>query len=128
MICTYCSSPCGSTLDHVVPRSVGGVLNEGFKKTNTVPSCLECNSVLGDRLFLTVGTRAAYLAGALSARYKKVLKLPKWSEDDFEDLSDAMVRSIRAQVRLADEVRCRVLSCERVALEAPTIADVWERV
>lgn len=124
--CTYCGVSHADTLDHVIPRSVGGKLNEGFKKTNTVPACRECNLLLSNRLFLTVGSRAAFLAGAIEGRYRKVLRLPKWSEDELEDLSGPMRRTIKAQVALAEETRARVLSCEKVSLEAPTVAEVWE--
>lgn len=64
--CAYCEGP-GDTVDHVVPRSKGGITSW----ENCVACCVRCNSRKGDRLLselgwsLSVQPRAPRRIGAL---------------------------------------------------------------
>jgi 5-methylcytosine-specific restriction endonuclease McrA len=49
--CQYCGSPKKLTLDHVIPRSKGGL----HTWDNVVAACEKCNSVKGDRLLQEAG-------------------------------------------------------------------------
>jgi hypothetical protein len=92
--CTYCGDPHGDEADHVIPKTTTGD-REGLRQ-ETVPACRECNGLLGDKMYVTIQTRAAYLLGAVEARYKKVISMPVWDDEELEDLGPNMRASIEA--------------------------------
>jgi len=102
-ICTYCGEPC-DTRDHVIPFSYTSVHpankrdHRSNKEEDTVPCCMECNQMLGNRLLTTVATRAAYLIGATERRYSKLLEMPDWTEDELEDLGYALRTNIETSI------------------------------
>jgi hypothetical protein len=79
-----------------------------FAGQQHTPACEECNVTLGSKLFVTVETRAAYLLGALSAKYKKLLKGPMWSEDELEELGSSLRMHVEAVQAKACFVRTRL--------------------
>ena len=122
MNCTYCGA-LSDSLDHVRPRSYDNTRSCSRKRV--VPCCRACNSLLGDKLFLTIADRAAYLQGALAYHHRKLLALPDWTADELEDMGEGFRRNILAKLREKNFVQYRMRNCELVALTAPTFADVW---
>jgi hypothetical protein len=94
--CYYCGEPAGS-VDHVVPQSmlemlrimgddaVSSVLARHGRRM-TVPCCMECNSVLGNKYFDTLEKRKAHLKQRMRQRYKKILRMPDWSDRELGQL------------------------------------------
>lgn len=122
LLCTYCGEPAES-LDHVVPVSFThanrpkgkqGEFNNGFER---VPACRDCNGTLRNLMINSVEALAAYLAGRLESRFRKVLKMPRWDEDDLEELGHALRSSVEATVREQERVRRRIAHCRKVAGE-----------
>lgn len=129
MRCTYCGDPYGDTLDHVVPHSYSGITTKkNYSRDHVVPACRECNTLLGAKMFTTVGTRAAYLAGALGLRYAKALRMPYWSDDEIASLGPGVRGGIETMVSVARETRDRIEHCEQVAAISPSISEVWDEV
>lgn len=83
--CFYCGLPADSK-DHVPPVSARPVLFEQLGKDCPefleVWACRECNCLLGARALWTVSERKRFIKKKLRARYKKVLAMPHWSEDE----------------------------------------------
>jgi hypothetical protein len=121
--CTYCGAWDGDNRDHVVPvsynqnvyRKKGGRKNVSYK--NTVPCCKECNVLLGDRLYFSIPSRAAYLLGTYERRYKKLLKQPDWSEEEIEELGPSMRTSVIQSMKDKNEVRRQLEHLQLVAEE-----------
>ena len=69
--CQYCRTTDGvMTVDHIVPRSLGGP----YSSENLVTSCLVCNKVLGSRLFLTYEDKRRYITPERRAHMKRLLR------------------------------------------------------
>lgn len=131
MRCSYCGQP-AQALDHVIPLSVAS--SEARKngsltnRKTCVPCCTECNSVLGNKAFYTVGARAGYLAKRYPSRYKKLLRFPPWSSEELQDVGYTLRHIIDQDTKAKHETRLRIEHCEHVANVAPTILEVWEAV
>lgn len=113
--CTYCGAWDGNNRDHVVPASYNQ--NKKHFNCDTVPCCGECNVLLGDRLYFTVPSRAAYLLGTYERRYKKLLSQPDWSDEEIEELGPSMRTSIIQSMKDKKEVRRQLEHLELVADE-----------
>ena len=125
MRCTYCGNP-ANTLDHVVPHSfTTNRKRRLFPKNQCVPACQECNSLLGNLLYLTVGARAGYLVEKLMHRYAKELKLPEWADEDLDELSPSLSDAVAAAVNLKRAVKERIQHCAHIGSLSPSVDDVW---
>ncbi len=125
--CTYCGSPC-DTRDHVIPVSREYTSRKNAKTNirNTVPSCRECNTMLGSLLFLTIGDRASYLYTLYKGRFKKLLFMPDWSIEDLDGLKGRLKQSVRNSVKKKERAKERIKHIELVIALCPTIQEVWE--
>ena len=83
-LCTYCGEP-AEVRDHAYPASrVPELCPEGMRLL--VPSCDECNGLLGDSMHETLSDRRAAAQRLLGGRYRKVLAQPDWSDDELAEL------------------------------------------
>ena len=113
--CYYCGLPADS-VDHVIPRALLDELAddpEALRKLIsgrrlTVPSCRECNSLLGTRYEPTLAGRQAYIKKQLRKRYKKYLLVPDWSDDDFRELDDMMQIYVKQGIKMRSVIRARL--------------------
>ena len=103
--CSYCGAWDGNNRDHVIPVSYNYNGRKASTYKNTVPSCAECNTLLGGRLHFTVPSRAAYLLGSYESRYKKLLKQPDWTPEEIDELGPSMRASIIQSMKDKKEVR-----------------------
>jgi hypothetical protein len=117
--CVYCGDP-ANTQDHYRCWSIS-------RDPSTLPSCSECNLLLGDRIFETLGDRFRWLSRRLRARYKKLLR------SDWEHLARGttgrLLEALKGQMAKADYIESRLdwmetvgpafddLSCHLVAEE-----------
>jgi len=106
--CYYCGRP--ATCDeHVVPRVLVYMLPPGERPdfgVDTVPACKECNTGLAASVQDSLAARKAAAKQWLCRRYKKLLDMPAWSEDEIAELDDGWLRDYvcrsvvaRAEVR-----------------------------
>lgn len=111
--CTYCGAPDGTNRDHVVPVSY--THNVRTYDTPTVPSCGECNNLLGNRMYVTIQDRARFLTGALKRHNKAVLRTPKWSPGELAEFGPRLRRTVEASAERARSVLARIAHCSLVA-------------
>lgn len=110
--CVYCGDSAPS-LDHVPPVSslymmIGSVPESKLPKCYTVPACMECNSILGAVGKFTVHARAMELKSRLKKRYKKILSLPSWSEEELSQLSDALREHVMLGIAKRESLKLRL--------------------
>lgn len=89
--CYYCGEK-AECEDHVIPHSLlypEGVNRRGWER-DTLPSCTECNSLLGSEVFDTLAERKSHLESKLVARYANELRSPTWTEKELAELGDSL--------------------------------------
>lgn len=117
-VCYYCGEPAG-TVDHVVPQSmletlrvmgddaVTAVLARHGRRM-TVPSCLECNVVLGNKYFDTLEQRKQYLKRRMRQRYAKILRVPDWTDRELSQLGPRLQQAVIGAVVKRDVILRRL--------------------
>jgi hypothetical protein len=63
---------------------------------NTVPSCHQCNSIAGADVFQSLAEKREHIQARLREKYWKVLYMPKWDDDEIEELDGRLRQSIAA--------------------------------
>lgn len=115
--CFYCGTFADS-LDHVPPlsecveRGADFFVNSGIALLK-IPSCRECNGLLGARPVYCPLERRQFIHEKLQKRYKKQIAAVKWTSDELEGLSGSLLKYVRAQ----DDFTQVIL--RRVAYSAP---------
>ena len=117
MPCHYCGLPATDD-DHVVPRSViktyesiaDPELLQSLKRHRTlvVPSCRECNCLAGATIQKTLEDRKRFIKTKLKKRYRKVLSMPDWNDDEIAVLGPELRQHIAASQELKRVVRQRL--------------------
>ena len=103
--CVYCGLR-ATTKDHFVPISVVSMLIECADMHEglfLLPSCGECNSIASDNIFKTVAAKRRFIQARLRKKYKKLLAMSDWKENEMEDVGwsiESFVRSGMAQKAL----------------------------
>ncbi len=125
--CVYCGMPC-DTRDHVSPVSRDYTSRKIAPKNqkNTVPSCRECNNLLGARLFLTIGDRASYLFSVYKNRLDKILNMPSWSKEELKSLKGRMREYVKNSLKKKESAKSKMKHIELVMELCPNIDEVWE--
>ena len=95
--CTYCGAYDGNHRDHVIPVSYTSI-KRNYSVGQIVPSCCECNSTLGDRMYVTVPERAAFLFNVYSVKYRTLLDMPTWTEDELSEMSINFQKQIKRRI------------------------------
>ena len=124
--CVYCGWPCDSR-DHVVPRCMDydQGKNAPTNMNNTIPSCRECNSLLGSQFFLNIGDRACYLNDRYKSRYGKLLLMPVWEKNEIEEEEGRLKQYIKSSIEQKESVNTRIKHIQMVMDLCPTIREVW---
>jgi hypothetical protein len=77
-------------------------------------------------MFHTVWERAGYLAKKYKARYKKILSLPQWDEQELQEMGRNMRHVVEAGQRDKRETLLRIENCSNRADLFQDISDVWD--
>jgi hypothetical protein len=88
-----------TTTDHFVPLSVVQMLagcGEIVTGKFLLPSCGECNAIASDNPFRTVAAKRRFIHAKLRKKYRRVLAMPDWSEDEREELGWTLRTSVDA--------------------------------
>lgn len=92
--CIYCGDNCsGLQRDHVVSMAWRGG-SRHYGKGHTVPSCPECNSILGDKAIHSIMERAEYLVTGIAKRNKSSLNAQFFTEEELEGLDPLLRREV----------------------------------
>jgi hypothetical protein len=112
--CVYCGMP-AEVRDHFFPRAAVsqwyGIMQSRHVRRLcfTVPSCAECNGLLGARIALTFPSRRHLLRQRLEAKYRKLILSPAWSEEELYELRGRLREHVRAKQLERDIVKSRLI-------------------
>lgn len=93
--CYYCGD-LATCYDHTIPVSYLIKTREHLFDIPLLPSCTECNNLLGSFLFKSLEDRKAFVKKKLKKKYNKVLKSALWSEEELNELGPELQMTIRS--------------------------------
>ena len=110
--CTYCGES-AVALDHVIPRMFISGLSKrtgdpGGEPGFTVPSCTQCNSILGSRIFNNLVERKEFVHKRLLVKLRKHNATVGWSNDEIEELGPALRGCIEVGMAKREIARDRI--------------------
>ncbi len=105
-VCIYCGLPAHG-LDHVPPRAITERV-ELECRYRIVPSCRECNCGLGAIAIVTLDGRRRHLLKWYRRRYKRLLQMPDWTEEELAALGPTMRNHVLASQAAAKLLRLRM--------------------
>lgn len=127
--CTYCGLVADS-IDHIPPQCMRVVLRdlgEYIGPWKEVPACRWCNSTLGSLALLTIRERRAHIKKALRKKFKSVLSIPTWREENLAELSPGLRAYVIEGIELSRLIRAR-LAWEGSGVSIHRQAEVHDRV
>lgn len=89
--CFYCGAH-GESKDHV--PAVCHAYNYPEYERIIVRCCIFCNGLLGARFLPTLFDRCNFLLFKFHFKFRKVLSMPHWEEEEIEDLNGRLKRSV----------------------------------
>ena len=95
--CFYCGVP-AEEKEHTVPISYindlerlrGLGLSVAIPEQKIVPTCFECNQLLGKKYYGTPNQRKIELKVLLSDKYRKLIESPDWDDDEIVEMNGRM--------------------------------------
>ena len=90
-VCVYCGQP-GSTRDHILPRAWTGEASRQF--TVTVPSCGECNSLIGESVADTIAERREIAQGRIRKKYHRILSHYEYTPAEIDEFGPGLRESV----------------------------------
>ncbi|RCX06226.1 MULTISPECIES: HNH endonuclease [Kosakonia] len=94
--CIYCGdSKSGIVRDHVVSVAWRGGVRH-YDRRHTVPSCPQCNSLLGDKPLHNIADRAAFLVAAIERHERKYLLTVDRTVEELAELDHFLAISVRS--------------------------------
>jgi hypothetical protein len=78
------------------------------ERLSLVPSCRECNSIAADKVFFNVSSKRRYIHQRIKVRYKKLLRIPPWTDQDLSELSLELAQFVRHGLRLREIILSRL--------------------
>ena len=111
-VCVYCGD-IEECLDHCPPLVwVGDLGSNHFidkgVEFSLVPSCLECNAILGCVGLFSIVERRAFVCFSLSKKYEKLLAAPEWAHEEISNLGFALQTVVKAKQAAARFIRRRI--------------------
>ena len=101
--CVYCGED-ADTKDHVVPVSyyfngkrTGRHLTADFGEENLVDCCRECNCMANNKVFDNIQAKREYIQERIKEKYKKVVNMPFWSDDEIKELGQTLRKEVKIQ-------------------------------
>lgn len=92
--CFFCGIPADSK-HHILPRVIS---KKGFKDTEYVFTCNECNSTLCDHIFLYVHEEAQYLIDKYTRKYGLQTKRVEWDDEEIDELSGMLKQMVKKSI------------------------------
>ncbi len=108
--CVYCGLP-ADTRDHFVPKAFREKIQDlGWVRNRLiVPACNECNRTAGDKVFRTMKQKRGYIHERYRIKYRRILEMPSWSDEDLEELGyglrTTVVAGLNARLTLRERLR-----------------------
>jgi len=103
----------GDARDHVIPRSVLQTLADTGIEINKsrikiVPCCHECNCLLGASFQETIAERKKYLKQRLRHKYRAILKIPHWTEEEINELGYVLKQDLLCTLKKKEMLLLRL--------------------
>lgn len=93
--CIYCGDyRSGIVRDHVVSVAWRGGVRH-YDRGHTVPSCPQCNSLLGDKPIHNIADRAAFLIGAIEHHERRYLFTADRTQDELAEMDHFLAISVK---------------------------------
>jgi hypothetical protein len=109
--CVYCGAR-ATTVDHFAPVSVVATImaigDLGVTGRFLVPACGECNRVASDHMFRSIGAKRRYIQARLQQRWKHILAIPLWSEDELAEMEWLLQRHVRSGLEQKAYIEARL--------------------
>jgi hypothetical protein len=108
--CIYCGQQ-ATGYDHVPPLAYVAALADTDAldvPLHKYPACPECNSFLGSTLILTLKARRAYVRGKIEGKYRSFLQMPRWDEEELNELDPDFAEHIRRASKFAEHIKKRL--------------------
>lgn len=109
--CAYCGLP-STEREHVLPSSFTQALSDMEEvipvRLYLVPSCRECNTLAHNYVFKNITQKRRYIHDRIRRRYKKLLRMPIWTESDLEELSPDLVRYVHRGLQFKEIILSRL--------------------
>jgi uncharacterized protein YlaI len=123
-VCTYCGDICNE-IDHVIPVSFfdGKVVRTSNMRGKGVRTyaCRECNGILSNKYFENFLDRCRYVNKKISQKYKRILNLPIWEEQEFKQLG----KNIKS--KLAEKLNLKAIVLERIRWQSTNEFDEYRK-
>lgn len=116
-ICVYCGSD-GGVREHVIPASYLGDRTYDENKQWIVDACETCNTLAGAATFFSIPEKADFISRQYKSKYKKILKIPHWTEGEIKQLGYRMRVGIE-QALIAKRVLLGKLQHLETVIEYP---------
>ena len=103
--CFYCGEY-ATEKDHIIPVSFywsgkrkrhNRYFIKGYGKDNLIDCCRECNSIAGNKVFTYVDDKREYIQERLKTKYRKVINMPFWSDEEIKELGYNLRKDIKIQ-------------------------------
>ncbi|NWK89387.1 HNH endonuclease [Raoultella terrigena] len=93
--CIYCGDyNSGIVRDHIVSVAWRGGVRH-YDRRHTVPSCPQCNNLLGDKPLHNIADRAAFLVGAIEHHERRYLSTVDRTAEELEELDHFLAISVK---------------------------------
>ena len=98
-ICFYCGDS-APTIDHVPSLNCIHDLRLEYEIENyfKVPCCSECNSFASDEPHLDIFERRNFIKEKIKKKYKRILMLPDWDDNEINSMGPSFRKSLKAQM------------------------------
>ncbi len=104
--CVYCGQE-AEVLDHAYPASrEPGLAPSGM--LILVPACTECNGIAGYKVHLTIEDRRDDVQNRLKEKYKKLLMMPDWTDEELGHLKGRLRESVINNLEARRRMRLRI--------------------
>lgn len=111
--CVYCGD-WYQCRDHIIPISYNQNYRN-YKHGDTVSCCSICNLLAGDSVHFSIISKAKYLYQKYSKKYKKVLKFPKWTNQELIELDYSLSNIIIRRQHLKKLIILKLENLELVS-------------
>ncbi len=116
--CTYCGSDSDLQREHVISATYLGTRSYDEDKQWIVPACRICNLLAGSKVFFSIPDKAEYILSRYRKRYKKILSIPYWDEEELKSMGYLLRASIEGGIMAKAIINQRVRYLEIVTTYA----------
>ena len=127
-VCCYCGQN-SDGFDHVIPWSYSRNKNESknYKRSEVVPCCRQCNSVLRNHAMHTIADRAGYLYYRYNQKWRKILQNPHWEKSELNKLEGNLKQYVRLKKTEQNICKIRIDHLRQVmTLDWLTPSGFWD--